>query len=101
MEHFITEVRIDNVRHLKNINIALDNQRRQHLILIGKNGSGKTSVLNKIAKNLALLSRSSTGTNLLKNHRALKSFGLIPNLGLEIFYNQEDGLPRRFHKEKE
>ena len=97
-ERFITEVRINNVRHLKNINIALDNQRRQHLILTGKNGSGKTSVLNKIAKNLALLSRSGTGTNLLKNHRALKSYGIIPNLGLEIFYNQEDGLPELYQR---
>lgn len=100
MEHFITEVRIDNVRHLKNINIALDNQRRQHLILTGKNGSGKTSVLNKIAKNLALLSWSGTGTNLLKNHRALSSFGLDHNfdLGLDIFYNQEDGLPDLYQR---
>ena len=45
MEHFITEVRINEVRHLKNITIKLNPEKRQHLILTGKNGSGKTSVL--------------------------------------------------------
>ena len=45
MEHFITEVRVNEVRHLKNITIKLNPERRQHLILNGKNGSGKTSVL--------------------------------------------------------
>ena len=45
MEHFITEVQINEVRHLKNITIKLNSEKRQHLILTGKNGSGKTSVL--------------------------------------------------------
>ena len=33
MEHFITEVRINEVRHLKNITIKLNPEKRQHLIL--------------------------------------------------------------------
>ena len=45
MEHFITSVHINEVRHLKNIEIKLNPEKRQHLILTGKNGSGKTSVL--------------------------------------------------------
>lgn len=45
MEHFITSIRINEVRHLKNIDIKLNPEKRQHLILTGKNGSGKTSVL--------------------------------------------------------
>lgn len=45
MEHFITEVQINEVRHLENITIKLNSEKRQHLILTGKNGSGKTSVL--------------------------------------------------------
>ena len=86
MEHFITEIRIENVRHLKNINIALNNQNRQHLILTGKNGSGKTSVLEEISKNLAWVNRGSViGVDLLK--KALHS-----NRGLEIFFNQEEVL---------
>lgn len=45
MEHFITSIHINEVRHLKNIEIKLNSEKRQHLILTGKNGSGKTSVL--------------------------------------------------------
>ena len=45
MEHFITSIYINEVRHLKNIEIKLNSEKRQHLILTGKNGSGKTSVL--------------------------------------------------------
>ena len=45
MEHFITSIHINEVRHLKNIEIKLNAEKRQHLILTGKNGSGKTSVL--------------------------------------------------------
>ena len=45
MEHFITEVQINEVRHLENITIKLNSEKRQRLILTGKNGSGKTSVL--------------------------------------------------------
>ena len=43
MEHFITEIHIDKLRHLENIEIKLSNETRQHLLLTGKNGSGKTS----------------------------------------------------------
>lgn len=67
MEHFITEIRIENVRHLKNINIVLNNQNRQHLIFTGKNSSGKTSLLEEISKNLVLLNRK-----LLKSYRDLR-----------------------------
>lgn len=48
MEHFITSIHINEVRHLKNIEIKLNPEERQHLILTGKNGSGKTSVLRAI-----------------------------------------------------
>ena len=42
---FITELQIMNVRHLKDIYIPLSKDKMKHLILTGKNGSGKTSVL--------------------------------------------------------
>ena len=42
---FISELKIEHVRHLKDIRIPLSNDKMKHLILTGKNGSGKTSVL--------------------------------------------------------
>ena len=42
---FFTDIKIEKVRHLENISIPLDIEKRKHLILTGKNGSGKTSVL--------------------------------------------------------
>lgn len=45
MEHYLTKIIIDKVRHLRNIEISIAEDQRRHLILTGKNGSGKTSVL--------------------------------------------------------
>lgn len=46
---FVSNIRIDKVRHLKNLKIDLSDHEMKHLILTGKNGSGKTSLLNAIA----------------------------------------------------
>lgn len=53
---FLTELRIEKVRHLHNITIPLSNTERKHLILTGRNGSGKTSVLNELSYHLQLVS---------------------------------------------
>lgn len=45
---FLTEINIVDVRHLHNIKIPLSRTERRHLILTGKNGSGKTSVLKSL-----------------------------------------------------
>ena len=42
---FMTELDIIDVRHLKDLKIPLSDTERKSLILTGKNGSGKTSVL--------------------------------------------------------
>jgi len=47
MSNFITDIKIKKVRHLENIDIKLGNEKK-HLILTGKNGCGKTSVLEKL-----------------------------------------------------
>lgn len=44
----MTELRINHVRHLKDITIPLSNSQPKHLVLTGKNGSGKTSVLKSV-----------------------------------------------------
>lgn len=46
---YLTAVNIVKVRHLQDITIPLDAHKRKHLILTGKNGSGKTSVLETLA----------------------------------------------------
>jgi predicted ATP-binding protein involved in virulence len=53
-EIFITKIKINKVRHLENIEIPIDEKERKHLILTGKNGSGKTSVLNYLKQYLWL-----------------------------------------------
>ncbi|TAE19791.1 MAG: hypothetical protein EAZ95_00870 [Bacteroidetes bacterium] len=44
-EIFIQSIKINEVRHLHDVEVALHQDKRTHLILTGKNGSGKTSVL--------------------------------------------------------
>jgi predicted ATP-binding protein involved in virulence len=51
-EIFISHIKINNVRHLKGIEIPISTEKRKHLILTGKNGSGKTTVLNAIREYL-------------------------------------------------
>lgn len=52
--NFITKIEINNVRHLNNIEIPLSEDKPRHLILTGKNGSGKTSVLEALRLYLLL-----------------------------------------------
>jgi AAA15 family ATPase/GTPase len=47
---FITNIHIEKVRHLKNINIQLSQTEKKHLILTGQNGSGKTSLLERFTE---------------------------------------------------
>ena len=46
---YITNLCIKKVRHLREISIPLSEQQIRHLILTGKNGSGKTSVVEALA----------------------------------------------------
>ncbi len=52
-EIFIEKIFINKVRHLENIEIDLSDDNKKHLILTGKNGSGKTSVLLAIKEYLS------------------------------------------------
>lgn len=51
---FITEIKINKLRHLENITIPLSNTERKHLILTGRNGCGKTTVLSAVKSYLSL-----------------------------------------------
>lgn len=52
IEHYITEIKIEELRHLSNITIELKKNKRTNLLLTGKNGSGKTTVLQALKKYL-------------------------------------------------
>ena len=45
---FVTKLEIKKVRHLKDITINLSDTISRHLIFTGKNGSGKTSILDVV-----------------------------------------------------
>lgn len=49
---FLSDLKIVNVRHLRNITIPLSDEIPKHLILTGRNGSGKTSVLEALSNYL-------------------------------------------------
>lgn len=61
---FLTEIEIRKVRHLENITIPLDKNKRKHLILTGKNGSGKTSVLESLVTYFDAIVQSSQSSNM-------------------------------------
>jgi predicted ATPase len=51
-EIFISEINIEKARVVKDLFIPLSDSERKHLIITGKNGSGKTSVLLELNKYL-------------------------------------------------
>ena len=55
---FISDIKIEHVRHLKNIDISLSKDEAKHLIFTGKNGSGKTSVLEAVSSYLNTVATS-------------------------------------------
>lgn len=52
MNHYITQIKIEELRHLKDVNIAFKTNMRTNLLLTGKNGAGKTTVLQALRKYL-------------------------------------------------
>lgn len=65
MEHYITKIEIEKMRHLSNIDIMLNVGKRQHLLITGKNGSGKTTLLLRLQKYLSAI--NDRKLNLLKH----------------------------------
>ena len=48
MNNFITKIKVNEIFHLKDFDICIDDNKMKHLIITGKNGSGKTVLLNAI-----------------------------------------------------
>ena len=85
---FLTGINIEKVRHLANISIPLDKEKRKHLILTGKNGSGKTSVLESMVKYV----QSFLGENGTPLEHAKNMFGRYLNKinGLDLLEDSEE-----------
>ena len=73
---FLTSVDIVKVRHLKNITIPLSMEKRKHLILTGKNGSGKTSVLDSLAAFFGFL----VGSNFYSREEIQKNINILSSI---------------------
>ena len=54
-EYYIKKIHIGQVRHLKDVDIPICEDKCRHLILTGRNGSGKTSLLMTIEEYLDAL----------------------------------------------
>lgn len=52
MNYFIKNIHINELFHLKNFDIPITDEQTPHLMMTGKNGSGKTVLLNAIANYL-------------------------------------------------
>ena len=104
---YITKIKVNHVRHLKDIEIPLSENERKHLIITGKNGSGKTSLLEAIRLAIWLYSeeppmRSQIIKKLDKEIDPLKNQfhinNILPNAGDIVYYQKEKIL--NFFKEK-
>ncbi len=73
MSVFLTKIHINKVFHLQNIVIELDSREKKHLILTGKNGSGKTSVLNGLAEFLQYI-KNDPALHFLNHEKNLKTW---------------------------
>lgn len=68
-QFYITKLHIEKVRHLENLDIEItsDPKKLRHLILTGKNGSGKTSLLEAIRAYLNAVSTTNDPYEAEKN----------------------------------
>lgn len=98
MEHiFLTKLEIKKVRHLKDITIELCDKEPRHLIFTGKNGSGKTSVLEAIANQLDMLSSHNDSVTLSFCKTSNDYLGEFINGNFLLAYYQDN---REFHAEE-
>lgn len=71
MNHYITNIKINKIFHLKSFEIPIRDQQTPHLIITGKNGSGKTILMNAIAEFLENV-RTDKNLNFLNYRRNLE-----------------------------
>jgi len=84
---FITKIQINKVRHLEDIEIGLSESQKRHLILTGKNGSGKTSLIERLSEAFSISESSLQWEfgNDGKHIRTMQQY--IDNIGLKVYCN--------------
>lgn len=65
MNYFIKNIHINKLFHLNDIDIPIANEKSPHLLITGKNGSGKTVLLNAISDFFDIIKKD-TSLNFLK-----------------------------------
>lgn len=70
---YLKKIYIDKVRHLKDVSIPVSDEKKKNLIITGKNGSGKTSFLNALAKQLNFLTTQGDFSDFDRNIKILEN----------------------------
>ena len=73
MANYINNITVNKIHHLKDFNIAIEDINAPHLLITGKNGSGKTILLNAIADYLQLFSEDKS-LSFLKDKEGLATW---------------------------
>ena len=82
-EIFVTKIKINSVHHLEGIEILLSDTERKHLILTGKNGSGKTSVMEGIVTFLNWMLKNEDASSKIHMNKIVEEYKK-PKMGIEI-----------------
>jgi len=80
---FATSIQVGKVRHLENVTIKISDTQSKHLILTGKNGSGKTSLLEAMRDSILYQQKRIT-----PDGKALAGFVTDQNPNINISYSQ-------------
>lgn len=94
MDYFLTNIKVNKVFHLENFNIPIDEKEKKHLIITGKNGSGKTVLLNAIISSYLVLKNNryidvndlNKEVTLLFNDKRLCSLYLKPGIDIDFLF---------------
>ncbi len=88
MDHYMTQIHVEELRHLSNVCIVLKQDVRTNLLLTGKNGSGKTTVLQALKKYLMKIS----DTRMCGVECGYPGDGADVFDGVRVEFNDKDGL---------
>lgn len=95
---FVTDIKIKKIRHLGNISISLGSEKRKHLILTGKNGSGKTSVLEAMVKYIQNFLRGNSVS--IERAKELRNYSLKNIEELKLLDDSEENRQQLYENKK-